>query len=96
MVDQQWELETAAITFYPPLYKRTKGGSRRAILTTRTGRILKGITVCRTKAGFTQVVVPAALTTHNRPEQGNPKVPVHERASGVLRQRVQEAFRVKL
>ncbi len=26
MVDEQWELETAAITFYSPLYKRTKGG----------------------------------------------------------------------
>ena len=28
MVDQQWELETAAITFDPPLYIRTKGGRR--------------------------------------------------------------------
>ena len=53
MVDEQWELETAAITFDPPLYTRTKGGRRKVILTTSTGRILKGITVCLTKAGFT-------------------------------------------
>ena len=90
---EQWQIETAEISFDPPLYKKPKEGRREVFLTTDTGRILTGIRAHFLKTGSLQIDIPLALATANRPEKGNPKASVGKEAGGVLRHRIRKQLR---
>ena len=73
MLLSQEDIQGSEFSFYPHLEKRSS--KRQVYLTTKTGVILRGITV-RKKRGesYTVIDVPAVLMITNRPEHGEAEV----------------------
>ena len=73
MLLSQEDIEGSKFSFYPPLEKRSS--KRQVYLMTKTGVILKGITIRRKKSErYPTVEVPPVLMLTNRPEFGEAEV----------------------
>ncbi len=73
MLLSQQDIQGADFSFYPPLGK--KSSKRQVFLSTKTGVILKGITIRRKKGErYFSVDVPSVLKITNRPEHGEAEV----------------------
>lgn len=62
------DIQNADLSFEPPLTRRAK--NRRVYLNTRTGMVMKGITVTSPRRGVQRINVPRSLIITNRPEHG--------------------------
>ena len=90
MILSQHDIESADISFDPPMTKMAK--SRKVYLSTASGVLLAGIKYSKAK-GWT---VPKVLTVINKPEYGEGAEPLEQAISDltreVLRGRAQEAL----
>lgn len=88
MLLSQHDIQSAELSFDPPMTKRAK--TRKVYLSTHTGVLLAGIK-CSQKSG---VNVPAVLKVTNRPEYGEGsqalEQPVSELTREVLAGRIRE------
>lgn len=98
------DIQSAQISFDPPLWKRKK--KREAFLIAHRGATLKGITISQERDGLS-VRVPSILHIINRPEHGlieSPKQseqgyveqPLSELGRETLQRRIRDAYQVEI
>lgn len=69
MLLSQEDIQQSEFSFFPHLQKSSS--KRQAYLTTKTGALLKGITIRKKKGvSYNLIDVPAVLIITNRPEHG--------------------------
>ena len=84
MRNEQHELQTADISFYPPLDQKAKKW-RDVFLSTPSGRIYRGVRV----KGST-IDIPFFVSLDNRPEFGEREVSLSEMTKDLLREKIRE------